>query len=174
MLLAASTARQAIHFGSDYFTKQSLPIPFLGTLSPEMAHRFMFPYKDANKRAYSFGLKPELKHIPASGERGEPVYVYAIFHTKDGGYGFEVCSIDDIRAHAQRYSKSFQNGPWQTNFEEMAKKTVLKRVLKYAPLKSEFLRGLAQDETIKQEISDDMYMVEAAYAEPDPPSTESD
>ena len=43
--------------------------------------------------SYSFGLKPELKHIPASGERGEPVYVYAIFHTKDGGYGFEVCSI---------------------------------------------------------------------------------
>lgn len=52
MLLAASTARQAIHFGSDYFTKQSLPIPFLGTLSPEMAHRFMFPFKDDNKRAY--------------------------------------------------------------------------------------------------------------------------
>lgn len=52
MLLAASTARQAIHFGSDYFTKQSLPIPFLGTLSPEIAQRFMFPYKDASKRAY--------------------------------------------------------------------------------------------------------------------------
>ena len=52
MLLAASTARQAIHFGSDYFTKQSLPIPLLGTLSPEMAQRFMFPYKDASKRAY--------------------------------------------------------------------------------------------------------------------------
>lgn len=124
--------------------------------------------------SYSFGLKPELKHIPAGEERGEPVYVYAIFHTKDGGYGFEVCSIDDIRAHAQRYSKSFQNGTWQTNFEEMAKKTVLKRVLKYAPLKSEFLRGLAQDETIKQEISEDMYMVEAAYAEPDVSSAEND
>lgn len=41
LLLAASTARQAIHFGSDYFTKQGLPIPFLGTLSPEIAHRFM-------------------------------------------------------------------------------------------------------------------------------------
>ena len=109
-----------------------------------------------------------------SSSRDKVRYVYAIFHTKDGGYGFEVCSIDGIRAHAQRYSKSFQNGPWQTNFEEMAKKTVLKRVLKYAPLKSEFLRGLAQDETIKQEISEDMYMVEAAYAEPDPPSTESD
>lgn len=52
MLLAASTARQAIHFGSDYFTKQGLPIPFLGTLSPEAAQRLMFPYKDRNKRAY--------------------------------------------------------------------------------------------------------------------------
>ena len=47
----------------------------------------------------------------------------------------------------------------------MAKKTVLKRVLKYAPLKTEFLRGLAQDETIKQEISDDMYLVQPAVVE---------
>ena len=47
----------------------------------------------------------------------------------------------------------------------MAKKTVLKRVLKYAPLKSEFVRKLVQDETIKTEISEDMYSVnnEMAY-----------
>ena len=40
-MLLASLAQQAIHFGSDYFTKQSLPIPLLGTLAPEAAHRFM-------------------------------------------------------------------------------------------------------------------------------------
>ena len=51
-LLAASVARQAIHFGSDYFTSQSLPIPLLGTLNPEMAQRFMFPYRDKSNRAY--------------------------------------------------------------------------------------------------------------------------
>ena len=102
---------------------------------------------------YSFGLEPTLKHIPAASDRGEPVYVYAVFKTKEGGYGFEVMSIDAIRFFAQKYSKAYENGPWQTNFEEMAKKTVLKRVLKYAPLKTDFLRGLAQDETIKQEIS---------------------
>ena len=38
----------------------------------------------------------------------------------------------------------------------MAKKTVLKKVLKYAPLKSDFVRGISQDSTIKTEISDNM------------------
>ena len=49
----------------------------------------------------------------------------------------------------------------------MAKKTVLKRVLKYAPMKSDFVRGIAQDGSIKSEISDDMYSVqdEMVYAE---------
>ena len=114
---------------------------------------------------YSFGLEPTLKHIPAAGDRGEPIYVYAVFKKKEGGYGFEVMSIEEIRSFAQKYSKAYDNGPWQTNFEEMAKKTVLKRVLKYAPLKTEFLRGLAQDETIKQEISDDMYLVQPTVVE---------
>ena len=115
--------------------------------------------------SYSFGLNPELKHVPAKSDRGDPIAVYAMFRTKDGGYGFEVMSIDEVREHAQRYSKSYGNGPWQTNFEEMAKKTVLKRVLKYAPLKSDFVRGMAQDETIKTELSDDMYSVPAAPVE---------
>ena len=36
---------------------------------------------------------------------------------------------------------------------------MLKRVLKYAPLKSDFVRGIVQDGTIKTEISEDMYSV---------------
>lgn len=117
--------------------------------------------------SYAYGLEPELKHIPAKAERGDPTHVYAVFRTKLDGFGYEVASIDDIRTHAQRYSKSFGNGPWQTNFEEMAKKTVLKRVLKYAPLKSEFVRKLVQDETIKNSIDADMYMVEPTYIDED-------
>ncbi|MGI6014330.1 MAG: recombinase RecT [Oscillospiraceae bacterium] len=116
---------------------------------------------------YALGLEPKLVHKPAKADRGEPVFFYAMFRTKDGGYGFDVMSIDDIRNHARRYSKSYSNGPWQTNFEEMAKKTVLKRTLKYAPLKSDFVRAVAADESIKTEIAPDMGEIPNEYVDAD-------
>ena len=110
---------------------------------------------------YELGMDPKLRHVPAKADRGEAIAYYAMFKTKDGGYGFEVMSVDDVQRHAQRYSKSYGSGssPWRSNFDEMAKKTVLKRALKYAPLKSDFVRGVAQDETIKADLSDEMYAV---------------
>lgn len=105
---------------------------------------------------YELGLDPKLRHVPAKSNRGKPIAYYAMFKTKDGGYGFQVMSVDEINEHARKFSKSFDDGPWQTNFDEMAKKTVLKKVLKYAPLKSDFARGVAQDGTTKTEIAADM------------------
>ena len=111
-----------------------------------------------------FGLNAKLRHIPAESDRGAPVKVYAMFKTKSGGYGFDVMSMDDVKKHAQKYSKSYSSSfsPWSTNFEEMAKKTVLKRCLKYAPLKSDFVKAVVQDGTIKNEIAEDMYEVSDA------------
>jgi recombination protein RecT len=108
-----------------------------------------------------YGLEPKLRHIPAAGDRGEPVSVYAMFKTKSGGFGFETMSIEDVRNHAKKYSQSYNSSysPWKTNFEEMAKKTVLKKCLKYAPLKSDFVKAVTQDGTIKTDISKDMYDV---------------
>lgn len=110
---------------------------------------------------YELGLDPKLKHIPADTDRGNPVKVYAMFKTKSGGFGFEVMSIQDIENHASKYSKAYGTSfsPWKTNFEEMAKKTVLKKALKYAPLKSDFVRAVSSDETVKTKISAEMYEV---------------
>lgn len=117
--------------------------------------------------AFEYGLEPKLSHKPAETNKGNPVCVYAIFKTKSGGYGFEVMSIEDVRSHAAKYSKAYDSSfsPWKTNFEEMAKKTVLKKVLKYAPLKSDFVRAAVQDETIKTDMAEDMSFVpdETAY-----------
>lgn len=110
---------------------------------------------------YELGLTPKLRHVPALTDRGESILYYAIYHTKSGGYGFEVMSREDIMTHRNKYSKAAAKGfsPWSTNFDEMAKKTVLKRVLKYAPLKSDLQRAVITDETIKSTISEDMSSV---------------
>lgn len=107
---------------------------------------------------YELGLTPILKHKPAMKNRGEVIAYYAIYHTKDGGYGFEVMSKEDIQKHAEGYSKSYESthSPWTNNFDEMAKKTVIKKCLKYAPLKTEFIRQLAADNTIKTELAEHM------------------
>lgn len=105
---------------------------------------------------YELGIDPKLRHVPAKSNRGKPIAYYAMFKTKDDGYGFQVMSMEDVTEHARKFSKSYGNGPWQTNFDEMAKKTVLKKVLKYAPLKSDFVRGVSQDGTTKTELAADM------------------
>ena len=110
---------------------------------------------------YEYGLEAKLSHKPAMTNRGNPTHVYAVFKLKNGGYNYEVMSMEDVRRHGERFSKSFGSGPWQTNFEEMAKKTCLKKILKYAPLKSEFVRAIAQDSTVKTELASDMYEVTA-------------
>ena len=116
---------------------------------------------------YELGLEPKLKHKPALSNRGKPILYYGMFRTKDGGFGFQVMSYDDIVAHARKFSKAFTSGPWSTNFDEMAKKTVLKKVLKYAPLKSDFLRGISADETVKSTLDPEMFDVpnEVDYAD---------
>lgn len=116
---------------------------------------------------FEFGLEPKLKHKPAMSDRGEAVWVYATYHLTNGGYNFEVMSLDEVREFARKKSKTFNNGPWQTDFEAMAKKTVLKRVLKYAPLKSETASAVAQDGgTFDLDIEDEnMNIIPVSYEE---------
>nr|WP_278582574.1 recombinase RecT [Prevotella denticola] len=107
---------------------------------------------------YELGLEPKLRHVPAPSNRGSVIAYYAVFHTKDGGYGFEVMSTEDIKEHAKKYSQAYSSSysPWAKNFDEMAKKTVLKKCLKYAPLKTEFVREMNTDGTIKKDITANM------------------
>lgn len=113
---------------------------------------------------YELGLNPQLKHKPAIQDRGNMLLVYAFFKLDNGGYGFEVMSKEDIDIHAQKYSKAYssQFSPWKMYYEDMAKKTVIKKVLKYAPLKTDFLRAVTLDETIKADIDVDMSEVKNA------------
>ena len=107
---------------------------------------------------FEYGLNPKLIHRPAVTDRGEPVYFYALFKTIKGGYGYSCMSRQDMEAFAKKYSKAYASSfsPWNTNFEEMAKKTVIKQALKYAPISTELQRALSTDETIKSKIEENM------------------
>lgn len=107
---------------------------------------------------YQYGLDSRLVHKPGDGERGEVTYIYGLFKLSNGGYGFEVSNKSEMDAFAAKYSKSFGSkySPWTEDYESMAKKTVIKRALKYAPISSDFQKALSMDETIKSDISMDM------------------
>ena len=99
----------------------------------------------------SFGLDPDLKHEPAwdAADRGKLTFVYAVARLRDGGVQFEVMSraeIEKVRAQ----SKAGNNGPWVTHFEEMAKKTVIRRLFKYLPVSVEIARAVGLDEAAER------------------------
>ncbi len=83
-----------------------------------------------------YGIDEKLNHKPARGDRGDLVGAYVIFKYKDGGYSFDYMPKGDIEK-IRRRSKSPDSGPWATDYEEMAKKTVIRRHVKIAPLSIE-------------------------------------
>lgn len=106
---------------------------------------------------YELGLDPKLKHKPAMKNRGDVTWVYAIYKLQSGGYGFEVMSVEDINTHREKYSKAKTSSPWDTSWEAMAKKTVIKQALKYAPLKSEFVKAMNKEDVtlnFKEELAE--------------------
>lgn len=108
---------------------------------------------------FSYGLVKDLIHKPAAMPDGEPIGYYAVYHLQNGGYDFVYWTRERIENHAQKFSQAVQKGwtsPWKTNYDAMAKKTVLKEVLKYAPKSIELQKTVEADSTIKTEISEDM------------------
>ena len=107
-----------------------------------------------------YGLNQTLTHKPLlKGDRGEVIGYYAVYHLDTGGNSFIFMTKDEVLEHAKRFSKTYNSGPWQTDFDAMAKKTVIKQLLKYAPLSIELQKATSMDETVKTEISDDMSLV---------------
>lgn len=67
----------------------------------------------------------------------KPIGVMARFDLINGFSKTIFWTMEEIEAHAKKFSQAFRSGytsPWKTDFEAMAKKTVLKSLLnKYAP-----------------------------------------
>ncbi|WP_431808227.1 recombinase RecT [Lysinibacillus sphaericus] len=115
-------------------------------------------YKE-DEFSFAYGLHKDLVHVPSTNPEGEPIGYYAVYHLKNGGYDFVYWTRERIDKHAQKFSQAVQKGstsPWKTTYDAMAKKTVLKEVLKYSPKSIELQKVVEADETIKNEVSEDM------------------
>jgi recombinase, phage recT family len=94
----------------------------------------------------TYGLNRDLKHKPNLQDRGNFIGCYCVAVLKDDARAFEYMTKDEIEAHGKKFSKTYGNGPWKTDFEAMAHKTVVKKMLKWLPLSVEFLEMANKDE----------------------------
>jgi recombination protein RecT len=124
---------------------------------------------EADQFHVQLGLDSNLTHIPAwdKVDRGPLTFVYSVAKLKDGGVQFDVMSraeIERIRNESQGYKTAIKYGktdsPWISAFEEMAKKTVVRRLFKYLPVSIEMARAVGLDEQAEIGLPQDTPMVD--------------
>lgn len=98
------------------------------------------------------GSDAKIVHVPNIKADRTPetlIAVYMIAKLKDGSEASDVMTKPEVLAIKKR-SKSSDNGPWVTDFIEMAKKTVVRRGAKYLPLSPEdkLAEALERDQDI--------------------------
>lgn len=95
-----------------------------------------------------FGLAPKLVHVPKlDGSPGQALFVYCLASFRDGGKHVEVMTIEAVNNIRAR-SRAALSGPWVTDYEEMARKTVVRRAAKYLPLSPELAQAFEADDDV--------------------------
>lgn len=112
---------------------------------------------------YEYGLQEKLEHKPALDNKGKIIAFYAVAILKDGGHQFEIMSKNEVDKIRDTYSKAKNKGPWVDNYEEMAKKTLIRRLFKWLPSSPEMQKAAMLDElqeagiqNIKASLSEEM------------------
>jgi len=92
-----------------------------------------------------------VKHPLVYGADASPIIgAYALAILRDGARQLDYMSKDEIDAIRAR-SRAGRNGPWVTDYGQMARKTVIRRLMNYLPLSTELQRAIEYD----RELDDD-------------------
>jgi recombination protein RecT len=107
---------------------------------------------------YEYGKNEDLKHVPAPhDQRGEITHFYAYAHLKNGAFTFDVMHVSEVEQvrneHSQAFKYDSKGSIWVKHYEAMAKKTVIKRLIKYLPISVETQSAVAHDETIRKDVT---------------------
>ena len=100
-------------------------------------------------------ITDELKYNLDGKISDEVTHYIAYFQTTNGFEKYNVMSKEEVREHAKKFSKTFLSrfSSWQTNFDSMAKKTVLKLLLsKFGILSIEMQTAQKVDQAVIKEV----------------------
>ncbi len=116
--------------------------------------------------SYCYGLTPNLTHEPSRDpDPGPLTHVYAIVYPAEGGADFDVMSKADIDRIRKR-SRAAEAGPWVTDYEEMGKKTVIKRLLKTQPMSQELASAIDHENQVHGAIDIESEELQEQIEEP--------
>ncbi len=105
--------------------------------------------------------KLQFKMLPYDKRESAKVIGYVAYMELTSGFEkMDYWSVEKVKEHAQRYSKTYSqpNGVWQENFDAMAMKTVLKGLLqKYAPMNVELQKAIEADQAVFDEQGNATY-----------------
>lgn len=92
----------------------------------------------------TLGINTEVTHKPfLGGNRGEPKLVYGVAKFKDGGYHFEWMTIAEVNKIRQSSkSASIKYSPWFTHYDQMVRKTIIRRMMNYLPMSTEMQNAM--------------------------------
>ena len=140
---------KAAYLGLDFMSKECYLIPYGKSV------QFQTDYKGEKKFVKNYSIRPiqeiyakvvregdtfkekivdgrpsiDFEPLPFNGN--DYVGAFAVVLYKDGGMEYEVMTTKDINSVRNNYSKAANSKAWKNSWDEMAKKTVLRRLCKH-------------------------------------------
>lgn len=152
----------------------------LATRSGELANIKAMAVHENDFFDYEYGSNEFLKHKPADQDRGQVVKYYAYANLKNGGFYFAVWSREAILEHAFKFTKQQKEGQltgvWRDNFDSMAKKTVIRELIKFLPMSIEYQEKFSTDEKVIKKVNpeDQDNIFDMEYVDPEAPPVDQE
>jgi recombination protein RecT len=113
-----------------------------------------------DKFVYKKGREVMFEHTPnLLGDRGKEIAYYALAELNNGGFALHIMTKEEIVKHGKHYSRSYssKSSPWQTDFDAMAYKTVIRQLCdKKLPKATTEHSILLQEASRVDDIPDDL------------------
>jgi recombination protein RecT len=100
--------------------------------------------REGDEFEFEWGTQEKLRHVPGQ-NRGEITHFYAYAQLKDGGVQFDVLTKGDVDKIMSATQSKGNYGPWKDHYEQMGRKTLVRRLFNYLPVSIEMAEAAGLD-----------------------------